>query len=104
MMTKTELDTLCRLAEAAGREVMAVYRDGGEIWQKGDQSPLTEADLRADKKDTHFSWVLDFKLNQLPDLAAHAQAAIKKSSCIRHGVLRTRVASAGNAALPSSWA
>lgn len=48
-MTKAELDTLCRIAEAAGQEIMAVYRDGGETWQKDDQSPLTEADLRADR-------------------------------------------------------
>lgn len=48
-MTKAELDTLCRIAEVAGQEIMAVYRDGGETWQKDDQSPLTEADLRADR-------------------------------------------------------
>lgn len=48
-MIQTELDTLCRIAEAAGQEIMAVYRDGGETWQKDDQSPLTEADLRADR-------------------------------------------------------
>lgn len=48
-MNQTELDTLCRIAEAAGREVMAVYRDGGETWHKDDHSPLTEADLRADR-------------------------------------------------------
>jgi 3'(2'),5'-bisphosphate nucleotidase len=46
--TQGELQTLCAIAEAAGREVMAVY--GGEIatWHKDDASPLTEADLRAD--------------------------------------------------------
>lgn len=49
MMNQTELDTLCRIAEMAGQEIMAVYREGGETWQKGDQSPLTEADLRADR-------------------------------------------------------
>lgn len=48
-MTQNELETLCRIAEAAGQEIMAVYRDGGEAWQKDDQSPLTEADLRADR-------------------------------------------------------
>lgn len=48
-MNQTELDTLCRIAEAAGQEIMAVYRDGGETWQKDDASPLTEADLRADQ-------------------------------------------------------
>lgn len=48
-MNQTELDTLCRIAEAAGQEIMAVYREGGETWQKDDQSPLTEADLRADR-------------------------------------------------------
>lgn len=48
-VTQTELDTLCQIAEAAGREIMAVYRDGGETWLKEDASPLTEADLRADQ-------------------------------------------------------
>lgn len=46
---KEQLDTLCRIAEAAGREIMDVYRHGGESWQKDDASPLTEADLRADR-------------------------------------------------------
>ena len=48
-MTKAELDTLCRIAEAAGQEIMAVYREGGETSLKDDASPLTEADLRADR-------------------------------------------------------
>ena len=48
-MNQNELDTLCLIAEAAGQEIMAVYRDGGETWQKDNQSPLTEADLRADR-------------------------------------------------------
>lgn len=48
-ITKEQLDTLCRIAEAAGREIMAVYEHGGETWQKDDASPLTEADLRADR-------------------------------------------------------
>ncbi len=48
-ITKEQLDTLCRIAEAAGREIMAVYATGGETWLKDDASPLTEADLRADR-------------------------------------------------------
>lgn len=48
MLTSIELKILCQIAEAAGEEVMTVYRDGGETWQKEDASPLTEADLRAD--------------------------------------------------------
>lgn len=47
-LTQTQLDTLCALAEAAGREIMAVYEHGGASWQKDDASPLTDADLRAD--------------------------------------------------------
>lgn len=51
MMTLSELQlgTLCRIAEAAGREILAVYEQGGEVWEKADASPLTEADLRADR-------------------------------------------------------
>lgn len=29
-ITKEQLDTLCRIAEAAGREIMAVYATGGD--------------------------------------------------------------------------
>ncbi len=48
-LSREQLDTLCRIAEDAGREIMDVYAKGGEIWQKEDTSPLTEADLRADR-------------------------------------------------------
>jgi len=48
-VTKLELMTLCDIAEAAGREILAVYRYGGDSWLKDDDSPLTEADLRADR-------------------------------------------------------
>lgn len=44
-----QLEILCQIAVAAGQEIMSVYRHGGETWQKDDASPLTEADLRADK-------------------------------------------------------
>lgn len=47
-MSKAELDHLCGVAEAAGREVMAVYRSDFASWDKEDGSPLTQADLRAD--------------------------------------------------------
>ncbi len=51
MMTLSEgqLGTLCRIAESAGREILAVYEHGGDVWEKDDASPLTEADLRADR-------------------------------------------------------
>lgn len=42
-LSETQLQILCDIAEAAGREIMAVYHDGGETWHKDDQSPLTEA-------------------------------------------------------------
>ncbi|MEZ0309389.1 MAG: 3'(2'),5'-bisphosphate nucleotidase CysQ [Ramlibacter sp.] len=47
-LTRSHLDTLCGIAEAAGREIMAVYAGEFESWNKADASPLTEADLRAD--------------------------------------------------------
>jgi 3'(2'),5'-bisphosphate nucleotidase len=52
MVSKKQLDTLCQIAREAGDEIMAIYRDGGQAWrswQKNDASPLTEADLRADR-------------------------------------------------------
>lgn len=48
-ITQGQLDTLCAIAEAAGREVMAVYAQDFSSWQKADASPLTAADLRADR-------------------------------------------------------
>lgn len=48
IVTSEQLQTLCNIAEAAGREVMAVYGGDFASWSKDDQSPLTEADLRAD--------------------------------------------------------
>lgn len=48
-ISEGQLGTLCRIAETAGREILAVYEQGGEIWEKADASPLTEADLRADR-------------------------------------------------------
>ena len=48
-VTKEQLNVLCRIADEAGREIMAVYADTGTVWAKEDASPLTEADLRADR-------------------------------------------------------
>lgn len=48
-LTARDLETLCAIAEAAGREIMAVYAGDFASWSKADASPLTEADLRADK-------------------------------------------------------
>lgn len=44
------MHTLRSIALRAGQEIMAVYDQGGkEVWSKDDDSPLTEADLRADQ-------------------------------------------------------
>lgn len=43
-----ELRVMCRIAETAAVEVMAVYAGAIGAWSKDDQSPLTEADLRSD--------------------------------------------------------
>ena len=47
-VTSEQLQALCDIAEAAGREIMAVYGSDFTSWNKDDQSPVTEADLRAD--------------------------------------------------------
>ena len=44
----TSLPTLRRIAEAAGAEIMADYRGNFTHQRKADDSPVTEADLRAD--------------------------------------------------------
>jgi 3'(2'),5'-bisphosphate nucleotidase len=43
-----QLDTLCAIAGAAGREVLKVYAEPFESWTKDDGSPVTAADVRAD--------------------------------------------------------
>lgn len=47
-ITPALLETLCRIAEEAGRAILAVYAGEVAAWTKADDSPLTEADLRAD--------------------------------------------------------
>lgn len=47
-LTISQLEALCDIAVAAGREVMAVYRTDFASWEKSDTSPLTQADLRSD--------------------------------------------------------
>jgi 3'(2'), 5'-bisphosphate nucleotidase len=49
MLTKGEIQSLCEIAEAAGREVMDVYARAFETELKSDGSPLTQADLRSDR-------------------------------------------------------
>lgn len=46
---RSQLETLVSIAEAAGREIMQVYAQDFTAWSKDDASPLTEADLRADR-------------------------------------------------------
>ena len=53
LVTKEQLATLCETAEMAGREVMAVYAEDFSASFKADASPLTEADLRADRVIRH---------------------------------------------------
>jgi 3'(2'), 5'-bisphosphate nucleotidase len=49
-----QLQSLCGIAQAAGQEIMSVYQqEGGEVWQKDDATPLTLADLRADRVIRH---------------------------------------------------
>jgi 3'(2'), 5'-bisphosphate nucleotidase len=48
-LTATQLQSLCEIAQAAGREIMDVYGTDFASWQKDDASPLTQADLRADR-------------------------------------------------------
>jgi 3'(2'),5'-bisphosphate nucleotidase len=48
-LTHTDLDRLCAIAQDAGDAIMQVYASGSEVWDKPDDSPLTEADLRADE-------------------------------------------------------
>lgn len=48
-LSETQLQTLCDIAEGAGREIITYYRGGGVTRPKDDSSPLTEADLGADR-------------------------------------------------------
>ncbi|MFC4621197.1 3'(2'),5'-bisphosphate nucleotidase CysQ [Comamonas nitrativorans] len=48
-MNQQQLECLCRIAHEAGQEIMEVYGTNIGHWNKVDDSPLTEADLRADR-------------------------------------------------------
>ena len=78
IVTAQELATLCDIAEAAGREIMVVYASGGEVWQKEDASPLTEADLRADNViraglESHFPGIFIWSEESVSSPPAQAQ-------------------------------
>lgn len=47
-LTRDQLQIFCEVAVQAGEEIMHSYATGGGHWTKDDDSPLTEADLRAD--------------------------------------------------------
>ncbi len=47
-LTREELEQVCGIAALAGQEIMRVYSGEFTAWTKADDSPLTEADLRAD--------------------------------------------------------
>lgn len=47
-MGEPELRAMCRIAQKAAAEVMAVYAGEIQAWRKQDESPVTQADLRAD--------------------------------------------------------
>lgn len=47
LINDQNLKVLFQIAVAAGKEIMDVYAHGGEVFEKKDKSPLTEADLRA---------------------------------------------------------
>ena len=49
MIDAAQLQVLCGIARAAGREVMDVYRTDFAHVRKDDESPLTQADLRSDR-------------------------------------------------------
>jgi 3'(2'), 5'-bisphosphate nucleotidase len=49
LLNSGQLHQLCLLARQAGSQIMEVYAQGGEVLEKPDRSPLTEADLRADR-------------------------------------------------------
>jgi 3'(2'), 5'-bisphosphate nucleotidase len=49
MLTKGQIEFICEVAQAAGREVMDVYAREHEAEIKADGSPLTQADLRSDR-------------------------------------------------------
>jgi 3'(2'),5'-bisphosphate nucleotidase len=47
-LKQAQLQLLCEIARDAGSEIMDVYGTDFASWQKDDDSPLTQADLRAD--------------------------------------------------------
>jgi len=79
-LSEEDLVTLCHIADIAGQEIMEVYNRGGSIWQKDDASPLTEADLRADRAIRH---ALE---KSFPDVFILSEESTSTGSLSTHGL------------------
>ncbi len=55
-ITRQEIDSLCHLAREAGSAIMDIYRQDFSAWLKDNGSPLTEADLQADRQAVEETW------------------------------------------------
>ena len=66
------IPVLNALAEAAGREILAIYATDFEIQTKDDRSPVTAADLRAD------AVILDGLRTHAPDIAVISEESINQ--------------------------
>ncbi|MFK8052110.1 MAG: 3'(2'),5'-bisphosphate nucleotidase CysQ [Woeseiaceae bacterium] len=49
MDIESDIDVVCKLAERAGKAIMRVYESDFDVISKRDASPLTQADMQADK-------------------------------------------------------
>jgi 3'(2'), 5'-bisphosphate nucleotidase len=78
-LAEPQLKLLCDIAEAAARQVMAVYAGEFESWDKPDATPVTQADLRADAVVTQG---LRGEFPQIPIWS-------EESTCALHGNPRT---------------
>lgn len=71
------LEGLVRLAEAAGRAILAEAK--GHVERKADGSPLTAADLASDKVIAEGLAALDASIPVLSEESAQAPASVRKS-------------------------
>ena len=61
------LDIACRAAIAAGEAILRVYAEGFDVRHKTDKTPVTEADLAAERI------IIDRLLSAFPDIPCVAE-------------------------------
>ena len=82
MAIDEELQALADLCDAAGDVILSLFRDGVNVDRKADDSPVTEADRRAE------AVILDGLARLYPDIPVVAEEAASAARYSRLTTLR----------------